>query len=76
MAKCPLCGKSQGPKCEGGEVKYLSGPHPCANKVGILTGTPNPWYDRPRHVVIPKVIDDAMWTIEPEPSAAGLEDLL
>lgn len=78
MTSCARCGKSQGPKCEGGEVRYLSGLFPCAKLVGHPTRDPDPWYDRPKPVarVIKTSTDDNLWTIEPEPSAEGLEDLL
>lgn len=39
---CALCGKPQGPKCEGGQVRYLSGLYPCALKVGNLFREPDP----------------------------------
>lgn len=69
---CSICGRPQGPKCEGGQVRYIAGLFPCALKAGILAGPPiihNPQ-------VIAPAPDDNLWVIEPEPSAAGLEDLL
>ncbi len=76
MTKCARCGKTAGPKCEEGQVRYLSGLFPCANLVGHLTAAPDPWYDRPKPVYVPEPVYDAVWTIEPEPSSDGLEDLL
>lgn len=43
---CGLCGKHLGPKCEDGQVRYLSGLFPCANRVGTLRGEPDPYYER------------------------------
>lgn len=58
---CPLCGKPQGPKCEGGMVRYIAGLFPCALKVGNLR-------------VIESVPVENIYVIEP--GSAGLEDLL
>lgn len=72
MTTCKLCGHPQAARCEGGQVEYVSGWFPCALKVGVQAGEPLP-------VLCPAVRQDApddLWTIEPEPSAAGLEDLL
>lgn len=76
MANCPICGKSQGPKCEGGEVRYLSGLFPCAKLGGHHTAAPDPWYDRPKPVFTPEPVYDAVWDAPAEPSSDGLEDLL
>lgn len=80
---CAVCGKIQAARCEGGMITYLSGLYGCPKN----PAHPEPVIDP--DFIIPALLtgtdwdgtrfaepQDDLWTIEPEPSTAGLEDLL
>ncbi len=63
---CPVCGKRQTGRCEGGGVSYVAGVFPCyQNPDQFAPRLTNPDQLSPRQFV-PAVVG----------SAAGLEDLL
>lgn len=70
-----LCGKRQAGRCEGGEITYLAGAWPCpSNPDQFAPRITRPELMEPR--AAPAVVVEDEWTWTPEPTTAGLEDLL
>lgn len=88
MSKCGICGGMTAERCQEGMITYLSGLYGCPKNPehpepklhpdfiipALLTGDPDWAGTRFSEPVAAPDVD--LWTVEPAPSAAGLEDLL